>query len=136
MADAVATQILFDGERKAIMKFTNISDGTGETKALKVDVSALSPSAFDRPCDGVTITKIHASLHTVIVDMFWDATTDVYIQTLTPNGMYTFDYTEEGGLWNNAGAGKTGDVLFSTHENAAGARYTIILEMVKSYADV
>ena len=40
MADAVATQTIFDGERMAIQKFTNISDGTGESKVLKVDVSA------------------------------------------------------------------------------------------------
>jgi hypothetical protein len=135
MADAVATQILFEGERKVVMKFTDISDGTGENKVLKVDVSTLTPNASGKACDGVTITKIHASLHTMTVDMYWDATTDVYIQTLTPNGMYTFDYEPIGGLWNNAGTGKTGDILFSTHENAAGARYTIVLEMVKSYAD-
>ena len=135
MADAVATQILFEGERKVVMKFTDISDGTGENKVLKVDVSTLTPNASGKACDGVTITKIHASLHTMTVDLFWDATTDVYIQTLTPNGMYTFDYEPIGGLWNNAGTGKTGDILFSTHENAAGARYTIILEMVKSYAE-
>jgi len=135
MADAVATQILFEGERKVVMKFTDISDGTGENKVLKVDVSSLTPNASGKACDGVTITKIHASLHTMTVDMYWDATTDVYIQTLTPNGMYTFDYEPIGGLWNNAGTGKTGDILFSTHENAAGARYTIILEMVKSYAE-
>ena len=45
MADAVASQTLFDNERVAIMKFTDISDGTGENKVLKVDVSALNPSA-------------------------------------------------------------------------------------------
>jgi hypothetical protein len=135
MADAVATQILFEGERKVVMKFTDISDGTGENKVLKVDVSTLTPNASGKACDGVTITKIHASLHTMIVDMYWDATTDVYIQTLTPNGMYTLDYEPIGGLWNNAGTGKTGDILFSTHEAAAGARYTIVLEMVKSYAE-
>ena len=135
MADAVATQILFEGERKVVMKFTDISDGTGENKVLKVDVSTLTPNASGKACDGVTITKIHASLHTMVVDMYWDATTDVYIQTLTPNGMYTFDYEPIGGLWNNAGTGKTGDILFSTHEAAAGARYTIVLEMVKSYAE-
>ena len=31
MADAVASQTLLDGERMAIMKFTNLSDGTGES---------------------------------------------------------------------------------------------------------
>ena len=42
MADAVTSQIIFDGTRTAVMKFTNISDGTGESAVLKVDVSALT----------------------------------------------------------------------------------------------
>ena len=134
MADAVATQILFDGERKAIMKFTNISDGTGEVKVLKVDVSALNPNAFGQACDGVTIIKVHALTHGLEVDMYWDATTDVFILSVPQNTMYSMDLTEFGGLWNDAGAGKNGDVLFSTRDATAGDNYTIILEMVKSYA--
>ena len=135
MADAVATQILFDGERMAIMKFTNISDGTGETKVVKVDASALNPSPFNKACDGVTITKVHALTHGLEVDMYWDATADVLIATIPQNNMYSMDLTKFGGLWNNAGAGKNGDVLFSTRDATAGDNYTIILEMVKSYAD-
>jgi hypothetical protein len=135
MADAVATQILFDGERTAIMKFTNISDGTGETKVTKVDVSTLLPSSFDKACDGVTITKIHAMTHGMEVDMYWDATTDVFILSVPQQQMYSMDLTQFGGLWNNAGAGKNGDVLFSTRDASTGDTYTIILEMVKSYAD-
>ncbi len=135
MADAVATQILFDGERTAIMKFTNISDGTGESKVTKVDVSALSPSSFSKACDGVTITKVHALTHGMEVDMYWDATTDVLILSVPQQQMYSMDLTEFGGLWNNAGAGKTGDVQFSTRDASAGDTYTIILEMVKSYAE-
>lgn len=135
MADAVATQILFDGERMAIMKFTDISDGTGESKVLKVDVSALSPSSFSKACDGVTITKIHGLTHGMEVDMYWDATTDVFILSIPQNTMYSMDLTEFGGLWNDAGTGKTGDILFSTRDASAGDAYAIILEMVKSYAD-
>jgi len=135
MADAVATQTLFDGERMAIMKFTNISDGTGETKVTKVDVSTLNPSSFSKACDGVTITKIHALTHGMEVDMYWDATTDVFILSVPQNNMYSMDLTQFGGLWNNAGAGKNGDVQFSTRDASAGDTYTIILEMVKSYAD-
>lgn len=41
MADTVATQTLLDGERLVIQKFTNISDGTGETGVNKIIVSAL-----------------------------------------------------------------------------------------------
>jgi hypothetical protein len=135
MADAVATQTLFDGERMAIMKFTNISDGTGETKVTKVDVSTLNPSSFSKACDGVTITKIHALTHGMEVDMYWDATTDVLIASIPQNNMYSMDLTQFGGLWNNAGAGKNGDIQFSTRDASAGDTYTIILEMVKSYAD-
>jgi hypothetical protein len=134
MADAVATQSLFDGERMAIMKFTNLSDGTGESKVLKVDVSTLTSSASGKACDGVTITKIHASTHGLEVQIYWDATTDVFCWCVPQNSTYTMDFEKFGGLINNAGAGVTGDVLFSTADASAGDFYTIVLEMAKSYA--
>lgn len=134
MADAVASQTLFDGERMAIMKFTNLSDGTGENKVLKVDVSALGASNSGKACDGVTITKIHAATHGMEVQIYWDATTDVLAWGVPQNSQYTFDFEKMGGLINNAGAGSTGDVLFSTADASAGDFYTIVLEMVKSYA--
>jgi hypothetical protein len=135
MADAVATQVLFDGERKAIMKFTNLSDGTGEAKVAKVIPGDLNPSSFSKACDGVTITKVYATTHGMEVLMYWDATTDVFILGIPQETNYVSDYECFGGLWNNAGAGKTGNVLFSTADASAGDTYTIILEMVKSYAD-
>jgi len=133
MADAVASQTLLDGERMAIMKFTNLSDGTGESKVIKVDVSTLTSSASGQACDGVTITKIHASTHGLEVQIYWDATTDVFCWCVPQNSTYTMDFEKFGGLTNNAGAGKTGDVLFSTADATAGDFYTIVLEMVKSY---
>lgn len=133
MADAVASQTLIDGERMAIMKFTDISDGTGESKVLKVDVSALTPSASGLACTGVTITKIHASTHGMEVQIFWDATTDVLCWGVPQNSQYTWDFEKFGGLTNNAGTGVTGDVLFSTVDTSSGDFYTIVLEMVKSY---
>lgn len=134
MADAVASQTLVDGERVAIMKFTNISDGTGENKVLKVDVSALNSSASGKVCDGVTITKIHASTHGLEVQIWWDATTDVLCWMIPQNTSYSFDFEKMSGLTNNAGAGVTGDVLFSTVDASSGDMYAITLEMVKSYA--
>ena len=133
MADAVASQTLLDGERMAIMKFTNLSDGTGESKVLKVDVSALTSSASGKACDGVTITKIHASTHGLEVQIYWDATTDVFCWCVPQNSTYSMDFEKFGGLTNNAGTGVTGDVLFSTADASAGDFYTIVLEMVKSY---
>lgn len=36
MADVVTTQTIQDGQRKAVMKFTNVSDGTGESAVAKL----------------------------------------------------------------------------------------------------
>lgn len=133
MADAVTSQTIFDGEREAVMKFTNISDGTGETAVLKVDVSALASSAAGKVCDGVTLERIHASINGMSVAVLWDATADVPAVILAP-GMYTFKH-DRIQLPNNAGAGKTGDIMFTTIGAGAGDTYSIVLEMVKSYAD-
>lgn len=133
MADAVTSQTIFDGERMAVMKFTNISDGTGESAVLKVDVSALAPSSFQRPCDGVTIERVHYSIGGMTVSVLWDATTDVPALVLAP-GQSTFDFAKIQ-VPNNSGAGKTGDICFTTIGASAGDSYTIMLEMVKSYAD-
>jgi len=133
MVDVVTSQTIFDGEREAVMKFTNVSDGTGESGVLKVDVSALNSSAFGKACDGVTLERIHASINGMSVSLLWDATADVPAVILAP-GMYTFKH-DRIQLPNNAGAGKTGDILFTTIGASSGDTYSIVLEMVKSYAD-
>lgn len=133
MVDTVTSQTIFDGEREAVMKFTNVSDGTGESAVLKVDVSALTPNSFGKACNGVNIERAHCSINGMSVSMIWDATTDVPAFIAAP-GVYTFDFTKIQ-LPNDAGAGKTGDVLFTTIGAAANDTYTIVLEMVKTYAD-
>lgn len=132
MADAVTSQTIFDGERMAVMKFTNISDGTGETGVVKVDVSALAADSRGQACDGVSIERIHYSIGGMAVSILWDATADVPALVLAP-GQSTFDFCKIQ-LPNDAGAGKTGDILFTTIGATAGDTYTIVLEMVKSYA--
>lgn len=133
MADAVTSQTILDGERLFIGKFTNISDGGGESGVVKIDVSALNPNAAGQACNGVKINKIWAQTQGMAVDILWDATADVLCETIPENQFYLMDYSSFGGLPNNAGAGKTGDVLFSTVGAASGDRYTITLECIKTY---
>jgi hypothetical protein len=45
------------------------------------------------------------------------------------------DFSLFGGLPNNAGAGKTGDIRFTTTDAAVGDFYSVTLDMIKSYAD-
>lgn len=124
MADAVTSQTLLDGTRNVVMKFTNLSDGTGETAVAKVDVSALAGSP-----SRVRIMKIHYSVAGMVATLLWDATPDVRILDLQGDGW--FDCREFGGLTNNAGSGITGDIMLTTAGHSSGDSYSIVLEMVK-----
>jgi hypothetical protein len=124
MADAVTTQTVVDGSRNAVVKLTNLSDGTGESAVLKVDVSAL----FGAPST-VKIEKIHYCVVGMVATLLWDATTDVRIVDLAGDGC--FDFSGFGGLINNAGAGITGDIRLTTTGHTAADSYTIVLELSK-----
>ena len=132
MADAVTSQVVFDGTRTAVMKFTNSSDGTGETAVLKVDVSALT-GFQGQTCTGVNIVTLDAMTVGMGVDILWDATTDVICYTIGADQFVSFDFARFGGITNNAGSGKTGDIMFTTVGATAGDRYTIVLEMTKNF---
>lgn len=133
MADAVTTQTLIDGPQTAVMKFTNISDGTGESAVTKVDVSALNPSANGDPCTGVVIERLWWQCIGMKVQILWDATADQFCIELGENQSGDHDYTDFGGLTNNAGSGKTGDVKFTTVGHGSGDTYTVIMYLRKKY---
>lgn len=134
MADAVTSQTILDGERLFIAKYTNISDGTGETGVVKVDVSTLNRNAFGYACNGVKINKIWSTTHGMEVRILFDATTDTFAWMIPQNTNYFMDFSSFGGIPSNAGAGVTGDVLFSTSDASSGDMYTIVLECIKTYA--
>jgi len=134
MADAVTSQTILDGERLFIAKYTNISDGTGETGVVKVDVSTLNPNAFGYACNGVKINKIWSTTHGMEVRILFDATTDTFAWLIPQNTNYLMDFSTFGGIPSNAGAGVTGDVLFTTSDASSGDMYTIVLECIKTYA--
>jgi hypothetical protein len=79
MADAVTSQTIQDGERKAVLKFTNISDGTGETNVVKVDVSALTANSAGKSCSKVTVSKIWWQCVGMGVELLCDATANTLI---------------------------------------------------------
>ena len=126
MADAVTSQTIVDGARNVVMKFTNLSDGTGEAAVIKVDVSALNGAPTS-----VSIKRITYSVTGMVATLLWDATTDVRIVELGGE-TGVMDFCKFGGLPNNAGAGVTGDILLTTTGATAGDSYSIVLEMVKS----
>jgi len=125
MADAVTSQTLADGTKTAVLKFTNISDGTGESAIKKVDASALG----DAPTD-LKIQRMWYSTSGMSVNILWDASANVTAYVAAADGYQ--DFRCFGGLKNNASTGKTGDILFTTVGHTANDTYTVILEVSKS----
>jgi hypothetical protein len=133
MADAVTSQTIQDGQRKAVLKFTNISDGTGESAVVKVDVSALASNSSGAACTGVTVAKIWWQCVGMGVELLFDATANVLVIGLSPDSNGYHDYSDFTGIPNNSGSGKTGDILFTTIGASSTDTYAVILELVKEY---
>lgn len=135
MADTVTTQTIIDGERNCVMKFTNVSDGTGESAVAKVDVSALAANSEGEACTEVRVMRVSHAIVGMSVQMFFDATSNVLLAELAESSNGHMEFKDFGGIPNNAGAGKTGDILFTTKGHTSGDTYSIVLEMVKVYGD-
>ena len=67
------------------------------------------------------------------VSILFDATSDVLAIQLGENQSGYHDYTSFGGLSNNSGSGKTGDIKFTTVGHSSADTYTIIMQVRKGY---
>ena len=138
MADAVTSQTLSDGDRIAVMKFTNLSDGNGESSVEKVDVASLTTKADGTACARVHIQQIWYSISGMRVDLEWNASSNVKAimlgggVALEPTVGH-LDFRSFGGIKNNAGGGINGDIDLTTLHHTSNDHYTIILELRKSY---
>jgi hypothetical protein len=141
MADAVTSQtILDDGGKNLIMKFTNISDGTGESAVAKIDVSALTSSAITgQACNRVVLNKIWFSNVGMGFSLYWNATSNMFICQAPKDWTDTWDFTQSSqnlpGIPNNAGTGINGDLLLTTNDHTSGDTYSIVIWANKGYAD-
>ena len=135
MADAVATQTIQDDAKTAIFRFTNVSDGTGESAVVKIDVSSLAPDPMtNAACSSVTLQKIYYTTIGMGVKIFFDADTDVLAWQLNADWTDTLDFSDFTGIPNNSGTGKTGDIAFTTVGHSSGDVYNIVIQVSKSYA--
>ena len=136
MADALTSQVIQDGGHTAVLKFTNISDGTGQAAAVLIDVDSLSVDPVTRQaCTGVTLQTITFSNIGMGVELLWDATSNVPLLNLPQDWEDTIDFSAFG-IPNNAAGGKTGDILVTTVGATAGDTYLLVLTLTKTYASV
>jgi len=138
MADAVTSQTLSDGDRIAVMKFTNISDGSGESSVAKVDVSALASNSVGAECALASTEQIWYDVGGMRVALEWNATTNVVAAVVggsaaAGNVSGHMDFRSFGGVKNTLASGYNGDIDLTTHGHTAHDHYTIVLQLRKSY---
>ena len=138
MADAVTSQTLSDGDRIAVMKFTNLSDGNGESSVKKVDVSALANNSAGAACAHATINQIWYDIGGMRVSLEWNATTNVVAAVLGGSaaagpGSGHMDFRSFGGVKNTLASGYDGDIDLTTSGHTNLDHYTIVLELSKNY---
>ena len=138
MADVVTSQTLVDTTgTKTVMKFTNISDGSGETLVTKMDASALTFMTEDAT---KTVAKIWWSVNTTNgksgVELLWagsgTSSANATIGFFSGTGYHDY-FTSGNSIPNNAtleaNTSPAGDILLSTKGFVSGDNYTIILEI-------
>jgi len=138
MADAVTSQTLADGDRIAVMKFTNLSDGNGESSVKKVDISTLAANSAGATPARATIEQIWYDIGGMRVALEWNATTNVVAAVLggsaaAGNVSGHMDFRSFGGLKNTEASGVDGDIDLTTSGHTNLDHYTIVLQLRKSY---
>ncbi len=124
MADTVDTIVLPTGNKRIYAaRWTNISDGTGESAVVKVDVSTLVGPNDVAPRSADLLEIAWNIQGFTYIKLLWDATTDDEIKLLTGSGY--MDYTRLGALRDPRSAGFVGDVLLTTVGAASGSTYDI-----------
>ena len=138
MADVVTSQTLVDTTgTKTVMKFTNISDGSGETLVTKMDASALTFMTEDAT---KTVAKIWWSVNTTNgksgVELLWagsgTSAANATIGFFSGAGYHDY-YTAGNSIPNNAtltaNTSPAGDILLSTKGFFSGYNYNVIVEV-------
>ena len=136
MANILNFQTLEDGQENAVIRLTaelpaSGSDVASTTFADPATLSDIGPFV-GRKATQLRVKKVIFDIEdSLVVQFFWDATTPIQFENLEGRGVN--DYRDFGGLQNNAGAGKTGKITFTTQGWVAAAdlQFTITLYLGK-----
>lgn len=118
MSNELKTIKVNETPHKSVFVFLNASDGTAESLAQKVDISAL-PGAPTK----VRISKLNWSVSGMAVKIYFDHTTDDLVAVLSGDGEMSLPLEDPGS------AGGTGDILFTTIGAIANSAYMIEMEV-------
>jgi len=136
MANSVTYQVLEEGPRNIIVKVAGVLDTSDYSLNTFISAASSNQGGLGPTPTQIRIDHIDYSISDQLeVQLWWDATTDVIIMPLAGRGRMSF--WNFGGLVNNAGAGKTGDILIKTTGYTSGIQvFSVVLECVKQGLDL
>lgn len=129
MANVVDIQILEDGPRNSIFKVSIFMDTSLVSQTI-VDITTMSPVPTSVRIDHID----YAVTDGIEAELFWHATANKFIMPLAGRGRV--NYQDYGGIQNNAGAGKNGNIdltcVGATPSAATPQTVMLTLWMVKN----
>lgn len=115
MANAITRRAILNGSRNYIVVFNIVLDGSTAETGTRVNVTTGDMGTDNK------VVKLVADMPTNC-NLLWDATTDVVFQAIEANTHTEINYRPQGGIVNNAGTGKTGDILLTTIGNGTAGQ--------------
>ena len=115
MAATATEQVLADGPRNLILKYT-IAGTTNDTSAgILVNVSDfVDRDGVALGANALTLYSVQACLTGFSCKLSWDASTDVDLIEIPADAEVNQDFSKFGGIKDNSAGSSTGDVLFTT----------------------
>lgn len=112
MANTITKQTIVDGSKYLVVHIYIQGDGvTGdETNTVLIDASTYSPAFTNE-----SVEVIHANLNGFEATLLWDATVNVPFYHIPQYEVHYSASEIKEAIPNNAGAGKTGDILITTN---------------------
>ena len=125
MPNTIAKQLVLNGSRNYVIRVTIVGDGSGEETALLLNSTTGDCGTNDK------LMCVQASFTGFSGTLLWDASTDVMATQIVGDKDVHLKWWKTGGIVNNSGTGKTGDILLTTVGLGAGDKGELTLYLKK-----
>jgi hypothetical protein len=133
MAHTVTTQTFVDGSRETIIKVNIKGDSLTATELVKSVI--FDASSYTTASTENKLYRIQYCLNGFDAELFWDASTDIPLISLTADHPHEHEFFNGGegfgGIPNNSTSGKTGDILITTNGLASSTKDGFIIFYIK-----
>ena len=118
MAITVTSQTIVDGPKNIIVKVSMTGNETAPKDYTLVDASSFTGGGVTST--SLAIMRVQYSIGPFSASLLFHATENVEAFVLPDSRYSDIDFSDVGGIPNNAGAGKTGDIVLSLEARLSG----------------